>query len=188
VAVERVSWSGGNVEALALLKEPAGRFGQSADGVNVYEPVPGMKASERVHVRLPQKGHWYDLRAHKYLGVRDEVRMTLKEADPSILAALPYEVQGMTLRVSGGKRAGGAVQYEAKVNTGTARPVRHVLKTEVFGPDGKKHALYSCNLDAASGRAQGGFQLALNDSKGTWRLRVTDVFSGESAEKTWTVR
>ena len=188
VAVERVSWSGGQIEALALLKEPAGRFGESSDGTSVYEPVAGMKQTERVRVRLPKEGHWYDLRAHAYLGVRDEIRTTLKEAEPKIYAMLPYKVGGLSLSVTGGRAPGRALSYQAKVTAGRARPVGHALKVEVFGPDGEKRHLYSGNIDAPAGSAKGAFRLALNDAKGTWRIALTDVFSGETAEKTWTVR
>ena len=188
VAVERVSWSGGRIEALALLKEPAGRFGESSDGTSVYEPVAGMMPTERVRVRLPKKGHWYDLRAHAYLGVRDEIRTTLKEADPKIYAMLPYKVGGLSLSITGGRAPGEVVKYQAKVAAGRARPVRHVLKVEVFGPDGEKRHLYSGNVDAPAGNVKGSVQLSLNDAKGTWQIVVTDVFSGETAEKSWTVR
>ena len=188
VAVERVSWSGGRIEALALLKEPAGRFGESSDGMSVYEPVAGMKQTERVRVRLPKEGHWYDLRAHAYLGVRDEIRTTLKEADPKIYAMLPYKVGGLSLSITGGRTPGEAVKYQAKVTAGRALPVRHVLKVEAFGPDGEKRHLYSGNVDAPAGSSKGSVQFSLNDAKGRWRIAVTDVFSGETAEKSWTVR
>ncbi len=187
-AVERVSWRGGRVEALALLKEPAGRFSQSADLTNRYEPIRGMKASEPVRIKLPEQGHWYDVRSHKYLGLRRDLRTTLKEADPKLYAMLPYKVQGLSLSLKGGRAPGGAVEYRAKVRAGNARPVRHVLKVQVFAPGGKKQALYSGNADTIGGVARGSFRLALNDPKGKWRLVVTDVFSGEKAEKTWTVR
>jgi len=188
IGVERVSWRAGSVEALALLKEPAGRFSESSDGTSTYEAVEGMKPVERVRVRLPKEGHWYDLRAHAYLGVRDEIRTTLKEADPKIYVMLPYKVGGSSLSVTGGSAPGRAMKYQVKVSAGRARPVRHVIKVEVFGPNGKKQSLYSGNVDTAAGIAKGSVQLALNDAKGTWRIVATDVFSGESAEKTWKVK
>ncbi len=114
--------------------------------------------------------------------------MSLKESDPKVYAMLPYKVQGVSLSVKGGRAPGEAVQYEARVRAASARPVRHVLKVEVFAPGGKKQPLYSGNTDTTGGAAKGSFRLALNDPKGTWRLRVTDVFSGERAEKSWRVR
>lgn len=66
------------------------------------------------------------------------------------------------------------------------RLVRHVVKIEVFGPDGKK-PLYCRNLDARAGVGEGEFRLALNDASGRWRLVATEVFSGARAEKRWRV-
>lgn len=187
LAVERVSWRSGGVEVLGLLKEMRAVFQESSDGTSGYVAQKGMTASERVRVTLPAKGHWYDLRSHAYLGEKDEVRTTLREADPKLYVKLPYRVRGVSVSVSGGGR-GEVVAYEAKVKAGSARPVRHVLKIEVFGPDGEKRPLYSRNLDARAGVGKGELRLALNDARGRWRLAVTDVFSGEKAEKTWVVR
>ncbi len=147
-----------------------------------------MRPAERVRVTLPRKGHWYDLRSHTYLGLRDEVRTTLREADPRLYAMLRYRVQGLSLSVSGGRARGEAIRYEAKVRVGRARPARHVFKVEVFGPDGEKRDLYSGNVEARGGIARGGIRLALNDTPGRWRLAVTDAFSGEAAAKSWMVR
>jgi hypothetical protein len=188
VAVERASWRGGRVEVVALLKEPCGRFGQSADGVNVYEAIEGMRPTERVRIALPVKGHWYDLRAHRCLGGTGEIRATLREAEPALYAMLPYRVQGLTLSMSGGRKPGERARYQVKVKAGGVRPVRHVIKVEVTGPDGKKRPLYSGNIDARAGVGAGGFTLALNDQKGRWRIVLTDVFSGAMVEKSWTVR
>jgi hypothetical protein len=188
VGVERVSWRGGRAQVLGLLKEPCGRFGTSADLTSRFEAIEGMRPTERVHIALPAKGHWYDLRAHKYLGVVGEIRTTLREADPKLYALLPYKVEGITLALTGGGRPGDRVEYSAKVRAGGARPVRHVLRIEVFGPDGKKRPLYSGNVDARAGAGKGRFTLALNDQKGRWRVVATDVFSGVKADRTWTVR
>ena len=85
--------------------------------------------------------------------------------------------------------------YEVKLNVGAAKPARHVVKVEVFSPDGGKslrkalpHTLYSTNLDTRAGAGSGQFRLALNDAVGVWRLVVTDVISGEKAEASWKVR
>ncbi len=188
VAVERVSRSGGGIEALALLKEPAGRFGESSDGTSRYEAIAGMKPTERVRVRLPKEGHWYDVKEHRYLGLLGDLRTTLREADPKLYARLPYKVQGLSLAIQGGRTRGEALAYEVKIKAGAATPVRHIYKVEVFGPDGKKHSLYSRNIEAARGVGRDSFRLALNDAIGKWRIVVTDVFSGAQAEKTWLVK
>ena len=186
VTVERVSWRTGQVELLGLLRETAGEFKLQTDGTLGYQVRKGVKPTEPVRVTLPQEGHWYDLRAHRYLGRIGEIRATLRGADPKLYARLPYEVKGITLSLSPGQR-GDAIGYEVKLKTGAARAARHVIKVEVFGPDGKKQ-LYGRNVDTRGGSGRGSFRLALNDAAGTWRVKVTDVFSGVTAEKNWEVR
>ncbi len=188
VAVERVSWSGAGIEAVALLKEPCGRYGESADGVSRYEAIDGMSATERIRISLPAQGHWYDIRAHRYLGPIKEIRTALREAEPAIYAMLPYRVLGLRLSALGGRRPGDEFRYEVRVSAGRMQPVRHTIKVEVFGPDGLRRPHYSGNIGAKSGVGKGAFTLALNDQRGKWRIAVTDVFSGAEAAKTWTVR
>jgi len=187
VGVERVSWRGGAVEVLGLLREPQGEFRAQADGTLQYVERKGFKPLEAVRVALPQEGHWYDLRGHRYLGRRAEIRTNLRGAEPKLYAMLPYQVKGLSLSSSGGARPGELVSYRVKVQTGGARPVRHVVKVEVFGPDGKK-PLYCRNLDTQAGIAEGQFRLALNDPAGPWRLVATDVFSAANAERAWRAR
>lgn len=187
VGVERVTWRGRGIEACALLKEPSGRFTHSADLTSRYEPRPGMSHSSRVLVKLPEEGHWYDLRAHHYLGRIREIHTTLREAEPHLYAMLPYQVRGVSVLVRGGGRPGDLVEYEAAVGTGGARPVPHVVKVQVLGPDGEERHLYSGNVDTRGGVARGSFRLALNDPMGRWQIVVTDVFSGESARAAWRV-
>lgn len=187
ITIERVSWTGGGLEVVALLKEMRGMFAPSSDGTMRYLDRPGISAEDKVRVTLPKSAHCYDLRAHKYLGEKQSLTTTLREADPKIYALLPYQVKGIKLAVTGGKRPGELVKYEVKLNVGAARPARHVVKVEVFSPDGKKQALYRANLDTRAGAGSGQFRLALNDAPGTWRLVATDVISGEKAEASWKV-
>jgi len=186
MAVERVSWSGGGLEVLALLKEMRGEYFEGADGTMHYREREGLAASERL--RLAAKpGHWYDLRAHKHLGELSDLRLTLREADPVLLAILPYQVKGLKLSLDGGA-PGGVVKYAVSLNTGAAKAAKHVVKIEVFTPGGEKHFAYSKNLDTRNGAGAGQFRLALNDTLGAWRVVATDVISGASAEKSWRVR
>jgi hypothetical protein len=188
VTIERVSWVGGGLEVVALLKEMRGVFAPSSDGTMRYLDRPGLSAVDKVRVSVPRAAHWYDLRAHKYLGEMTAVSATLREADPRIYALLPYQVKGIKVAVTGGKQRGEVVAYEVKLNVGSAKPARHVMKVEVFSPDGTQHSLYSTNLDTRNGAGAGQFRLALNDAVGTWRLVATDVISGARAEAAWKVR
>ena len=80
------------------------------------------------------------------------------------------------------------MKYAVTLNTGPAKPATHVVKMEVFAPNGEKQFAYSTNLDVKHGQGAGQFRLALSDAPGTWRLVATDVMSGASAEKRWRVK
>ena len=183
VGVERVSWRGAGVEVLGLLKETRGVFRESADGTSGFVIQEGVKAVDSVRITLPRKGHWYDLRAHRYLGEIGEISTSLREVDPKLLGMLPYRVTGLSLSVIGKAARGSALRYRLRLGAGSARAVRHVVKIEVFGPDGSKQSAYSRNVDVRGGVGEAEFWLALNAPKGTWRMVATDVFSGAKAEK-----
>jgi hypothetical protein len=184
VGVERVSWRGDGVEVLGLLKEPQGSFKESADGTMGFVVHEGMKEVDSVKVLLPRRGHWYDLRGHRYLGDTGELKARLHEADPKLYAMLPYRVEGIRLSVTGGTRRGAAVRYAVRIRADArATLAPQVVETEVFGPDGEKRAAYSRNTNTRNGVGAGEFRLALNDPRGTWRIVATDVFSGASAEQ-----
>jgi len=58
----------------------------------------------------------------------------------------------------------------------------HTLRVRVFDPSGREVKLYADRIETRDGAARGEVYLALNDPVGTWRLVVTDVASGVSAE------
>ena len=93
MAVERVSWGGGGMEVVALLKEMRGVYAESSDGTMRYEEREGVPAVERVKVTAPTPAHWYDLRTHAYLGEMQEVRAQPEGGRPEAAchAALPGE-------------------------------------------------------------------------------------------------
>jgi hypothetical protein len=181
VAVERVSWRGDGVEVLGLLKETRGSFTEMADGTMGFALREGMKEVDAVRVTLPRRGHWYDLRRHAYLGEIAELKASLKEADPKLYAMLPYHVEGLTLSVSARGRRDGLVRCAVRVRARAQRFAPHVVKLEVYGPDGEQRSVYSRNFSVRGGVGAIEFRLALNDAPGTWRVIATDVLSGARA-------
>ena len=62
-----------------------------------------------------------------------------------------------------------------------------VVKMDVFQPDGRQSEAYSKRLSFRGETCTRLLPLALNDMKGKWRLRITEVISGVTAEKSFTV-
>jgi hypothetical protein len=56
----------------------------------------------------------------------------------------------------------------------------HVFHVEAEDPAGKTVPQYSGNLLAPEGQAEKLLPLAVNDSVGTWKIRVRDLLSGQT--------
>jgi hypothetical protein len=185
VGIERVSWTGDGVEVVGLLRELEGTQKTRQDGIVEFTPSAGATKPGAITLRFQEKGHLYDLRAHKYLGEKQSLKTSLTGGEPRMYARLPYRVEGVALKAT---RTGSDVTYEVKVKAGAKQLGKHVVKVEVFGPDGKKRDLYSGTVEAKNGAAAGAFRLALNDAPGEWRIVATECCSGLEAEQKIRVR
>ena len=135
-------------------------------------------------MRFAQRGHLYDLRTHRYLGAKQQVKTALTGGEPRMYGWLPYRVEGLVLTAAESTRPGGAVKYGVQLAADTTKFAKHVVKIEVFGPDKRKREHYSGTVETRSGKATGRFRLALNDEPGEWRVVATDTFSGRKAAST----
>ncbi|KPK79180.1 MAG: hypothetical protein AMJ81_13675 [Phycisphaerae bacterium SM23_33] len=142
----------------------------------------------RVTVRFDGKREVYNIRAGKHLGKAESDTATLDPVAPLCYALLPYRVTGVDVQVAASAGRGQIVPVRCTVTTaGDGAIARHVLRVDVLGPDGSLRTYYSRNLDAAGGEAEMTIPLALNDATGAWRLRVKDIATGTTAEKTFQV-
>jgi hypothetical protein len=166
VKVERVSWRDRQVEVIGLLREQEGKTKVHVDGTVELIPTTGYVPPLTARLRAARRGHWYDLRARKYLGEKQEISSKLSCAVPHMYAS-----------------PGQAVNYALEIKAGGAKLAKHVAVVEVFGPDKQKRRLCSGTVETKNGKAAGRFFLALNDQPGEWKLLVTDNFSGKKAEQ-----
>jgi hypothetical protein len=188
VGVERVTWRGGGIEVHGLLKESRGEQRENPDGTSSFVLREGMHAEEPVTVAFPRAAHWYDLRAHRYLGERAEIGATLHEADPALYASLPYRVRGISLETGASPaRLGSAARFHVRLDTGDAPAVRQVASVEVRRPDGSPAAVGPRSVELLHGRGEVRLFFALNDPAGEWTITVRDVFSGSRARRAFRV-
>ncbi|MHC4715957.1 MAG: beta-galactosidase [Planctomycetota bacterium] len=143
----------------------------------------------RVTVRFGGAREVYNIRAGKYLGRVRSDAATLDPVAPLCYALLPYKVTAIEVDAPASAKPGQIVPVKlavaAKARAGARLQLaRHVLRVDVIGPDGKGRTYYSRNLDTVAGRAEMSVPLALNDPVGEWRLRVKDVATGTTAERT----
>ncbi len=58
----------------------------------------------------------------------------------------------------------------------------HVIRVQVYGPDGMERPYYGAILDGSGAGQSWRIPFALNDSAGEWQISATDVISGRRAK------
>ena len=112
-------------------------------------------------------------------GIRDgETDLALSEGNS---LSLPYRIEGIAIETTPARQG-----ENAEVTVGlTGAPdtgIVHVLRFEFVRPDGEI-SLGMTQKRVAQGRACAiDVPIAWNDPVGTWRVQVTDVVTGTSAE------
>jgi hypothetical protein len=168
----------GGHEVVALLSgqlDVKTSFGR--DGVTVYENAEGRVVRREVDVVLPRAAHVTNARTGEALGETARLRTKLTAGDALVLALGPDRAP---LRLGG---PGRTKRGEAPVFTASApSAARRLFRWHVRGPGGVFRPEYA-QVTVEDG-ASAAFVLpsALDDAPGEYRVRVTDVLSGASAE------
>jgi hypothetical protein len=175
----------GDSEVLAIVKENVevkGTVGR--DGVTTYNDAKlGPVAKQDLVIKLPAKMYVVDIRTGKQFGYTDEVRTSILIGDAIVLALSPVEKQIRLDSVSS------ATQGEhVRLNLASTSSSGNLIRCHVFGPDGTRLAMYSSNVLLEQGRGSFVLPFALNDAKGKYLVRATDVTSGVTVEKTIELR
>jgi hypothetical protein len=150
-------------------------------------------------VELPQTRHVYDARTGKYHGLTDSFRDRFDPASCKIYSLLPYQVAGLNARAVGKSQVGrtatvrvaleiaghvGDEAQEARVAARATEPGRHVVRVDVYDPEGAWRSYYSRNVRTEGGTGEFELPFAEDDPNGTWTLKLRDVVTGQEAEVT----
>ncbi len=122
----------------------------------------------------------YDLGQGKALGSTARLDLVLDPIAPTILAISDKPLPAPTIQGPSELRLGQTGTFSVGF-AGASPAAFPVLHAEITDPSGKTIDDYSGNLIAPGGAASLRFPLALNDPAGTWRIRVTDLLSGQTA-------
>lgn len=107
--------------------------------------------------------------------------MVSQKNDPAFSFAMERSLASISLPRS-------ALETQGK-STKKIHPCKHVFHTELLPPDGKAPRFFlKRNLIGENGKTRLVFRMAENDPKGLWTLRVTDVMTGTTAEKKFTLK
>ncbi|MBR2427520.1 MAG: beta-galactosidase trimerization domain-containing protein [Lentisphaeria bacterium] len=136
------------------------------------EVLSGEKpAAFRTPFVLNKKCHLYDVRKGKYLGYGTRFNITLIPGDGSMLAALPWKVEKVTLKRTGTDK------LSVSVRTSNGAKTDGILVLKCFAPDGKERKAYHQVMKYSNGNGQFHLPFALNETPGKWRITVTDAAS-----------
>jgi len=139
--------------------------------------------------RFPLKGHVYDLRSGKYLGETDTVRAQVPLGEASVWGVYPYAVKKVEIAAPSSVKGGTDLVADLSVTVGKGTPGKHVFHAELLPPDGKAPRFFlKRNLIGENGKTRLVFRMAENDPKGLWTLRVTDVMTGITADRKFTLK
>ena len=129
---------------------------------------------------MPRRGHVYDLRRRKYLGLTDHLDTTVGPVEVYVI--LPYRVAPLTLTASAASVERGAeVTVTMKSASADGLRARHVLHCEAISPGGQP-APSPGNVVSENGQVTWTWHTAYNAEAGAWRVRATDVISGAQGE------
>jgi hypothetical protein len=171
----------GDHEVVALLSgqlDVRTSFGR--DGVTVFEDAEkGRVVRHEVDVRLPRIAHLTNARTGEALGETARLRSMLTAGDALVLTLGPAR---SPLALEGPDRAkrGEALGFAAVGGAAT----RRLLRWHVHGPGGAFLPEYAQVTVAEGGKVPFVLPTALSDPAGEYRIHVTDVLTGASAEST----
>lgn len=130
-------------------------------------------------LELAQSANVHDIRAGRSLGFKRSLSVTLQPAHASVFGLLPYTVSRLEVKVPSRAEAGKPLSVGLQLVTeGKARPEGHVVRLNVFGPDGKERRFYAQTLYPKAEQIQAAVPFALNDDAGTWEVCGRDVVTG----------
>lgn len=181
VGVETHVFRNGGATIIGLLTNPQLR-------VDELGP-PEFKSNDRfakvrtVKLTLPVEMYVYDVRAGKGLGLQKQISVTLNPYEPAIYALTStafsdFDVSAPVRLTRGSSaRVGLGLVHKSPAAT-------HQFHVDVIDPGGKVVDYYSGNVIATGGRAVKLIPFAFNDSRGNWKLRATDLLSGQTKSAT----
>ncbi|NLB97299.1 MAG: hypothetical protein GX785_16515 [Armatimonadetes bacterium] len=174
-------WRNGDALVFGLWRQMQCAWFGPKTGTIAGKPVPA-------RVTLPEPRHVYDLRAGKYLGKVDRIDTRLRWGRASFYLALPYPIRGVDLSVSQTAPAPGTTLFATiRLNIPAGSQERHAVCVKVFDPEGREMLWGQQVVILENGTGRVSIPIAYNDTPGKWRVRATELFSGQSAEASWTI-
>jgi len=138
-----------------------------------------LQKAEAVSIRLPRKGHVYDVRARTYLGEVDRVETTLDAFLPALYAILPTRFGRLRAAATFDRTTGyAALAAQIAATTAGAKVGEHIFHVEVTDPAGVRRLHLLKNYAAPGGQLSTRIFLGTNAAPGRWTFLVRDAATG----------
>ena len=179
---ETRTWQDGDAIVFGLWRQMENAWFSPKGGTTAGTPQPA-------RVTLPAAQHIYDLRAHRYLGNVNQVNTQLRWGRANFFMALPYQIGAMKVGLSGDTATPGKTLTAAvSLQVPSGAKETFAAWAEVTDPRGQQPLWGQQVVLLAGGKGQVQLCPAYSDVPGRWKLRVTELFSGQTAEATWVVK
>ena len=139
-----------------------------------------------VSIQPPRAGHVYDLLTNEYLGRHDRYEAEIPLEGFGVYAVAPYRIEKPQVTVRFARTEAGHPRIESRVRVSpeVASRERHVVRLQLFAPDGAEWRDFAVNVACTDGVARNDFVLPLNAPHGIWRVVAREAISGLSEEGT----
>ena len=179
------------VESAGIVDIPGRETMHFTDGVNQVFPIlhnASVSKDDKTQTFVfPLKGHLYDLRKGKYLGKTDRVTCRIPNADAVLFGVYPGKMEKLEITMPSSVKAGGDLRASLSAVLDEGVSGRRIYYVQVIDPAGKTGFCMDRCLVAKDGKADFRFRMGFNDPEGVWNLKVTDVLTGMSAERKFTL-
>jgi beta-galactosidase len=181
-ATETRVWENGDALVFGMWRQMPNAWFNPKGDTSAGKPAPA-------RITLPESAHVYDLRAGRYLGSVERVNTRLRWGRASFFLALPYKIEGLSVTAAPASPDADEV-VTASINLALPNRAeeRFAVYTEVVDPNGNRPLWGRRVVVLTEGAGQVQVRVAHNDAPGRWRVVATELFSGQSAEASWTVQ
>jgi len=132
----------------------------------------------------------YDVRSGSFMGITSNIALNVAPGDARVIAYMPYRVRSVEVTMDDSVLRGGekASFTASLVTENDASSIgRHVFRVDVYDPGGIRIWYQSGVYDAPNGSFRDDMYISPNETHGKWLVRVTDVATGRSGERTFMV-
>lgn len=139
--------------------------------------------------RFQGESHLFDVRKGLYRGMTNIAPLELRPGRTELFAIFLYRTGNIEVKLENNVvYPGSSLSFQVNVLIqGDTKPVRHVLRVEVAGPDRKVREWLSGMYETREGSFKTSIPVSSADSTGKWMLRIRDVATGRQVERVFIV-